>query len=137
MYNNKTPKMNALDYFSEVKLEVKNMVRNLQLKAQRPEKQRVITRKFPLDFQAHLLGMSTKRIRDLVKGGTLQCRSYIESNSFKFSQEEIYHNLEIRDSLPKTGSRPTVIVISQYKGGVGKTTATTNLGVYLALFGCQ
>ncbi|MFD3303841.1 ParA family protein [Alteromonas macleodii] len=134
--NKRTSIINALDYFDEIGKKLRGIVRASQIKNEEPDSNRVVSRLFSLEFQAHLLNLSTKRVRELVQTGELISSAYIEKQKIKFSQEELFHNMEMRNCLPPpTNGRPKVIAVSQYKGGVGKTTSAVNLAVYLALSG--
>lgn len=126
------------EFFNSAEQEVKQLVRELQKQSHRPEEERVITKLFPVKMLSKLSGYSEKQILRKVKSGDLECLRYIETNKVSgFTQNEFLHNLKKLNALPSRpkDSKPATIAVSQYKGGTGKTTTTTNLGAYLAMCG--
>lgn len=129
-------KINSFHYFRDVASIARKIVRASQMKQDTEANNRVVTKTFNADFQAHLLNLTAKRVRELVQSEELISSTYIENQQIKFTQDELYHNMEQRNMLPKrSDDSPLVVTISQYKGGVGKTTSSVNLAVYLALSG--
>lgn len=96
-----------------------------------------VLRRFTLAETAELLNVSPRTVQRGVQNGQLPPGERSGRNQLFFSLAEIH---DMRQRLGRgivrpPGSRPMVVGVANFKGGVGKTSTAVHLGQYLALRG--
>lgn len=96
-----------------------------------------VLRRFSVAEAAELLNVNARTIQRGVQSGELPPGERNRRNQLSFGLDEIH---EMRRRLGRApvrpaGTRPMVVGIANFKGGVGKTSTTIHLGQYLALRG--
>jgi chromosome partitioning protein len=96
-----------------------------------------VLRRLSLAEAAELLNVSARTIQRGAQSGQLPPGERNRRNQLFFSLAEVQAMRERlgRQTMRPEGSRPAIVAIANFKGGVGKTSTAIHLGQYLALRG--
>lgn len=122
--------------FYEVGQEI---LKNILEHSASPEERKTLKKRWGIQSVAEMVGKSAQAIRDAEKQKRLPAPERDESGKRYYSLERI--NL-IRDYFGtrfkrQTGSKPMVLTITNFKGGVAKTTTAVHLAQKCALKGMR
>lgn len=132
------PEITTQQYIGTIADRAMKVVEKLRTSALRPDSTKRLDLRFGIEEAARLLGCSTPRIRDAEADGRLPPAAVSEhGRRLGYTIEDLWNMRDVLNASPRRPkeSKPTILAVQNFKGGVGKSTITVHLAHYLAIQG--
>ncbi len=136
--DNPAATITTAEYISSIASRALNVVDRLRAAALRPDAEKRLDIRIGIHEAAKLLNCSVPRIRDAEADGRLpEPETGDNGRRLGYTIASLWNMRNVLQSSPRRpeGSRPTVLAVQNFKGGVGKSTITVHLSHYLAIKG--